>query len=660
MKRGISLFLTIILSFSFVLTGCKKDDDPIISENPPIEEYNPNEGEDLTSEKHYLVQNGESNGYAIVYPNNSEEVYENAAIELQQYVKQVTGVTVPVKTDNELSGGNKFISIGQTSQLKSSGFTFDYTTLNGDGFYMYSKDDNVYITANTGRGHLYGAYEFIERFLGVKFLTEEYYYIPESEDVYFHDLTIKSVPAFKRRDFHQTVSGQDFFAKMRFIDPYDNLGAKYGYGYSQTWAMFSGLGHTIMELVKYDDYGAAHPEWFTSGEYGHVLDFTHGMTLDGELDETMPDSAVKTLIQNTYNKLVECPDAQYIMIGQNDGQSYPTSEYAKQMSAKYNDVKSAVLMLLINLISREVNKMLEVTFPGREVTYVTFSYVWGDAPPVTENSDGSYSPMSENVVAEEDVMIMVAPLDYCYLHAYEDENCDINKTWMKKMDGWQTICKRYTVWDYQTNFSNYLWWYPHYSSMKANLEHYQRYGFEELLHQAGESYNFYQRKLDTYVYSKLSWNLNRSVNDLVSEFNRYYFGEKVGKIIDEYYNYMNMHFSVISATKGYHARSYNEENDSTLYPIEFLEKACQYINDAIYIVNNDNTLTGEQKNEYYKRLIDVLVQPEYMILKNYASYYSTSTKYDFVVQFMQHANLIGLTHVKETQRFDSYIAELGY
>ena len=121
--------------------------------------------------------------YTIIYPDKAKEAEKNAADNISKYVYKVSGVKIPVKQSRFVvyDKNAKIVSVGNTSALEKSGVSADYSALKGDGFIIKSVGNGIFINGSTARGTLYGAYEFIEKYLGVKFLTLRVY--PENRQM---------------------------------------------------------------------------------------------------------------------------------------------------------------------------------------------------------------------------------------------------------------------------------------------------------------------------------------------------------------------------------------------------------------------------------------------------------------------------------------------
>ena len=83
------------------------------------------------------------------------------------------------------------------------------------------------------------------------------------------------------------------------------------------------------------------------------------------------------------------------------------------------------------------------------------------------------------------------------------------------------------VWYYGVNFSYHLWWLPNRRTMGSHLRFFKQYNPLLMMQQgAPREGGFYQAILNTYLISKLMWNVSLDVDVLTREFNRLYFGKK--------------------------------------------------------------------------------------------------------------------------------------
>ncbi|MBQ4269830.1 MAG: hypothetical protein IJB97_09320, partial [Clostridia bacterium] len=239
------------------------------------------EGINLENQVAKLVDGGNT-AYKIVVPTDATATEMQAASELQYYVEQSTGVTLKIVSDEEYvaSDTGAYFSIGETKQRDEAGLDTQSLDLNGDGFVVKTVGRNIIVDAKTDRGFLYGAYDMIEKMLGVRWFAADETYVPQTEVVPVYEMNVVSVPAFEYRTYYsypESIQGFDesFSAHSRSVSNWMQPSEQYGGEH----AMYSrGAGtHNARLFVPAEKYGTheingedvvfaedheAHPEFY--------------------------------------------------------------------------------------------------------------------------------------------------------------------------------------------------------------------------------------------------------------------------------------------------------------------------------------------------------------------------------------------------------------
>ena len=172
--------------------------------------------------------------YAIVYPTGLgygiwDETYSYAAERLAEYIGKTCGALLPIFADSA-PGYEHTIT-----------FVCDEDAgLGTDGFEISTSDGQMTMTS-AGRGAHYAVSEFLEAYLGWRFLTLEYSYLYESENVDVPaGITDRQVPLFKHRaEYSGTWGNYPYDAELRgaehcidrkMVGSGTQSYAKYGYG----------------------------------------------------------------------------------------------------------------------------------------------------------------------------------------------------------------------------------------------------------------------------------------------------------------------------------------------------------------------------------------------------------------------------------------------
>ena len=211
------------------------------------------------------------------------------------------------------------------------------------------------------------------------------------------------------------------------------------------------------------------------------------------------------------------------------------------------------------------------------------------------------------------------------------------------------------IWDYVVNYTEFLWYYPNYSSMIDNLKFYKDMGVIYVMSQGNhKDSESYQEKLKVYLYSKLMWNPNRDLNVLVKEFNYYYFGEDIAPFIDEYISLAETHYAILDLTQdnGFHTHTYNAWGfiESNFYSAYYLEALTTNALDKVSTLN----LTASEKDRLEVKILRVLVSVQKMVIRNYSDYYDLSTELEYVKAFIENAERVGITYLSESQTLSQF------
>ncbi len=108
------------------------------------------------------------NGFVLINEKVSETILY-AVEELINFFKESTGCELKVANDEKSQ--NVLFALGRTPLLKKANSSKDYSVLKEDGFFIVEKDETVFIDGNTDAAVLYGVYDFLETYLGVRFFS---------------------------------------------------------------------------------------------------------------------------------------------------------------------------------------------------------------------------------------------------------------------------------------------------------------------------------------------------------------------------------------------------------------------------------------------------------------------------------------------------------
>ncbi len=595
-----------------------------------------------------IVKNGKSD-YTIVISPCANECEKFAAEELQNYIQKATGARLAVETENEsVKLGGKYISVGETELARS----LDTQNLNLDGFRLKTQGETLLIKGERDRGTLYGAYDFLEKFLCVRFVTPEYEYVPKTEKLPLCELDIIEIPAFELRSHHvKTMHDPAWAAKMRMVSPQaiDADGdEKYGGTFLRDW---SDDMHTYKILVPYEKYGEQHPEWFSepktlpSGKVHWQPAWSSGLNDDGTIDE-QDGTLIKELIEQIKLILLKKPNIRYLAMGQNDNHNISDCEKCVRQRKIFGG-HGGHQIVFVNAVAKEIKKWMAERGDTRELYFVVYAYLETYYAP-TKVVDGEIVPFHKASIPRDDVIVMVAPYEASYNESLRMNDInDFNFIYASAVLGWSKLCKRIFMFDYDVNFSDIPMWYPNTETIAENLHLYKELGANGVMTNGATGKSHYQTLLHTYLFSKLYWNINEDIDALISEFNALMFGDKAGYMIDRLVGYIRAHFENVSVQDGYKKPAQIFSNASPwmvsadTWNVSFITECERLVEGAQWYVSRLSDYDEETKALYLKNLAYIDLMVCYAKWKNYDFLFKKADKPKFMEKFKKCYELTG-------------------
>ena len=159
-----------------------------------------------------VVRDGKPAAVIVLQPNASEQLAE-AVGEMQALIARSTGAVL--ETVEAAPQDMASIHIGRTPYVESLGM--DLGELDGDGFVIqFPRPDAVVILGPTDWGTEFGIYEFMERYVGVRWVMPgpDGTYVPEKPDLVVPSDPLRIEPAFfSRKYFGLRLESQETWAR---------------------------------------------------------------------------------------------------------------------------------------------------------------------------------------------------------------------------------------------------------------------------------------------------------------------------------------------------------------------------------------------------------------------------------------------------------------
>jgi hypothetical protein len=446
-------------------------------------------------------------GWDIITAEDAQPSEVYAAEEFQNFFAQSSGIRLPtVKQADATNGGQHHIFIGSSPSMRASNVGFSTDDFGQEDFRIIVRDENIAIAGSThspARGTLYGVYTFLEDYIGVRFLTADHTYVPAIGtwrivgplDRFYHPPL-----RFRWSYYGETNRNPAFAARIRVNTVTDDpkLGGKTGLNL---------ISHSFFHYVPAQKYGKEHPEYFA------LVDGERKLQMGGggpELCLTNPD-VLRIVTGTILDALQKHPGMENISVSQNDNNKYCQCPQCAAIDEREGTPMGS-LLTFVNAVADEVGKK----YP--DVMIGTLSYWYSRKPPKT-------------IKPRPNVQIQLCSIECCLLHPINDPNCEKNVQFCRDLAEWGKMCKNISIWNYNTNFSNYLLPCPNLWVIEPNIRYFVADNAIGIFMQAaGNALGAELSDLRNYVIANLLWDPTKSGKKLIDEFLDLHYGRAAGPI----------------------------------------------------------------------------------------------------------------------------------
>jgi len=440
-------------------------------------------------------------GWNIVVNTAATPSEQYAAEEFQHHFQEATGIQLPIVDSASAADGHVFLGAGQTMQASAVGFKVD--GFGDEDYRIVVRDQNIAIAGGRPRGTLYGIYAFLEDYLGVRFLTHDHTHIPtldRSHVVGPIDRTYHPPLEF-RWSFYGETSAYPVFAtrqRVNTITDDPRLGGKTGRRL---------INHSFYRQIPSAKYGKEHPEYYCEidGKRRAIVD--HDYDGSGNQPCLSNPEVLKIVTASVLAELKANPTAENVALGQNDNRYYCRCAECAAIDEREGSPMGS-LLTFVNAAASEIEK----EFPHVKVG--TLSYSYSRKPPRT-------------IRPRSNVQIQLCSIECCLIHPIDDPDCPLNTRFCADMKRWNELSDDLAIWNYNTNFNNYLLPCPNLRVIEPNVRYFVANGAKGIFMQAAgrDSLGAEFSDLRNYLISGLLWDPTRSGQSLIDEFLTLHYGE---------------------------------------------------------------------------------------------------------------------------------------
>lgn len=355
------------------------------------------------------------------------------------------------------------------------------TSLAPDAYTIAVKENGLIITGGNGKGLLYAVYTFLEHVIGARKWDEGPAVVPHVIRLSVPaTMYIAERPAFRYREVYLPASKDEEYLNWHKLQRFEEV-----------WGLW---GHSFFKLVPPAVYFREHPEYYS---------LINGVRRAEQLCLSNED-VLQIAIAHLEKAIKENPAATYWSISANDGAEHCECDQCKAVDQAEGGPQGSLIRFVNAIAAR---------FPGKQFT--TLAYLHTARPTL-------------HIRPLQNVHIMLSSID-----AYRHQPLKETTSFRNNLEGWRAKTKNILVWDYITQFTNYLAPFPDIHTLQPNMQYFRDYDVEGVFSQ-GSGYTYSDMAaLKSYVTAKLLWNPSLQADQLIREFLAGYYG-KAAPFIQQY------------------------------------------------------------------------------------------------------------------------------
>lgn len=399
------------------------------------------------------LNDSKSANYEIIGNGSGDE--KKAADELRKYLSKITGVEFQEGTSDSRTPK---IIVSKNEKLGTQEVSYGF------------ENEDLFIQGGSEKSTLYAVYEFLERELGCRFYSPTVEKIPQQSSIKLpKDLDYQYSPPIHTRTVHSRLfyNFSNFANKRKVTDEA-----------FPTYVPVAKV-HTFHRFLPEEKFLKKHPEYFA---------LRNGRRLPTQLCLTN-ESVFQIVRDSVEQQLARYPDAKVISVSQDDNTQYCQCDQCEAIHQKEGSPAGSMIYF-VNRIARE--------FPDKQISTLAYQYT-RKAP--------------KNIRPEPNVLITLCSIE-CDRSAPIAQKCQDFK---EDLVSWGAITDNIRIWDYTTQFTNFLAPFPNLHTLQPNVQLFHsnnaKWIFEQ--HSSHPSELF---ELRSYLTAKLLWQPDLNEQEVITDF----------------------------------------------------------------------------------------------------------------------------------------------
>lgn len=491
----------------------------------------------------------------IVTQNGASQPELNAAQELAQALKQVTGATFQVQAVTGDPPTNCIlIGPGPITQKLFPALGVD--TFKGEQLVIRSSGGRILLAGGRPRGTMYAVYRFLNTQCGVRWWTPWAAHYAHRPTLHIPEINVTETPAFESRDpFWYPAFDPTWAARNLSNSEHAHLDEAHGGAIT-----YDGFVHTFYPMIPPEKYASTHPEYFALINGKRVFE-------NAQLCTTNPE--VRDLIVEHIRAQIKAnPSANILSVSQNDCFNACQCPICKAIDDAQGSYSGSMLTL-VNYVAEKIGK----EFPNVAIDTLAYQY--------TRKAPKDIHPLPN-------VIVRLCSIECNFGASLSDPS---NRKFAADIEDWNRLSKRLYIWDYTTNFAHYVQPHPNWFVLGKNLRFFHEHGARGVFEQgAYQSSGSEMSEMRAWVLAQLLWNPDQDDTHLIREFLDGYYGAAATPI----WQYLQL---LSSKAKGYYLSCYSPP-DAPFLDITTLTHAEQLWQQAEDVVAGNQDLLWRVKQAH--------------------------------------------------------------
>jgi hypothetical protein len=414
----------------------------------------------------------------------------------------VVGPSDPLPSErNAVEEARRWISeiVGEGAGEPKTGVKLEYDPeLGPESFRLEAGKDGIAIAGGRPRGILYGVYEMLDRFVGVRWLAADETLLPDGMRFSIPEAGFEFRPALEYREpfFTEAFDGE-WSARNRMNSSHAKLTETHG-----GKVTYVGFVHTFNQLLPPEEFFPAHPDYYSEIDGRRISERTQLCLTNADVVRIAGERALSWLREN--------PGANIVSVSQNDWRNPCQCRECSRIDEE-EGTHAGSLLHFVN----QVAEIIEAEFPGVWVDTLAYTY--------TRHAPRTVRP-------RRNVVVRLCSIECCFSHPLA--SCPENSSFKEDTEDWARVAHTLHVWDYVTNFSHYIMPFPNLRVLKPNIQFFVsnnvRGIFEEGNYSEGGHGEF--AALRSYLLARALWQPDCDLDSALDEFLHGYYGNAAGPI----------------------------------------------------------------------------------------------------------------------------------